>query len=164
MNNSISGLAFSEDRCSIVAIELLGRKVGRLSLEDSVSGTLQSDAPWSENPASIMSTAVASGMAPAAAGRLVWINAGIWRVAADTLLVRQDSITPDRSRVFRYRMIAGERSASTRATDVQVWNVHSDTMVFSRVDDEAQIEIGKASVRVLLDPLRTALRTSSTGH
>jgi hypothetical protein len=104
-----------------------------------------------------MTAAVNAGREPIAAGRLVSKNTGIWRVAGDTVLVRQDSTATDLTRTFRYRLVANGVSASSDRTDLQIWEADTDSISFTRIHDDGTIEVGRASIRWLLDPLRKAL-------
>lgn len=157
MNNSIAGLAFSERDCVITAMEAVGRQYAVVDLRADTQAIEPRDVPWPENPAEVMTAAVNAGSDPVAAGKLVSRNTGIWRVAGDTVLVRQDSTSADLAVSFRYRLVVNGVGSSSDRTDLKIWEADADSISFTRVRDDGTIEVGRASIRWLLDPLRKAL-------
>ncbi len=157
MNNSIAGLAFSERDCVITAMEALGRQYAMIDLRADTQAIEPRDVPWPENPAEVMTAAVNAGSDPVAAGKLVSRNTGIWRVAGDTVLVRQDSTSADLAVSFRYRLVANGVGSSSDRTALKIWEADADSISFTRVRDDGTIEVGRASIRWLLEPLRQAL-------
>lgn len=157
MNNSIASLAMSERNCVITAVEALGRQYARISLDGDQQAITLRELPWNENPADVMTAAVNAGASPIVAGRKVVRNTGIWHMAGDTVLVRQDSTAEDLTRIFRYRLVANGVSASSAPTPLQIWEADADSISFTKLHDDGTIEVGRASIRWLLDPLREAM-------
>lgn len=157
INNSIAALAISERDCIVTATEALGRHYAQIDLRKDNPAVEQHEFPWTDNPAQVMTAAVDAGSEPAAAGRLVSRNVGIWTVAGDTVLVRQDSTLADQTINFRYRLVVNGVSSSSNRTDLQIWAADADSISFTRLRDDGTIEVGRASILWLLNPLRKAL-------
>ncbi|WP_353267451.1 hypothetical protein [Gemmatimonas sp.] len=156
LNNSISMLSPTSSNCGLAVVEALGRKYGTLHLGDAKSEVMQDELPWSANPAQVMSKAIASGAEPSQAGRMIWINAKLWQLNGDTALVRQDSITQDRARLFRYALITKTTFTVSKVTDIQLWEMDDTNLIYTRFDENGRVYIGRAPTRDLLIQLSSA--------
>ncbi len=157
VNNSISQFAVTERDCRLTLMEAFGGKIGWLSLNDPKPTVTQRDVDWSGHAAEIMTVAVQTGLSPDKALTKAWTNASVWQLDGDTLLIRQDSLAPDRARFHRYLVSSAVRTARSTATDFIIWQIRDNLCVFSRHRDDGEVEIGTITLDQLLDPFRAAV-------